>query len=58
MKVRKAFIALLSGTMILALAVAGCIAPTTQPTQYYPGGGFGPGGMMGGGGMMSPGSGI
>ncbi len=58
MKNRKAFIALWSGIMVLVLAAAGCIAPTTTPTQYYPGGGFGPGGMMGGGGMMQPGSGF
>jgi len=53
---RMATIAL--GILALAATVlGGCIAPTTTPTQYYPGGGFGPGGMMGGGGMM-PGSGI
>ncbi len=58
MKNRNILIGLLSGSLLLAVAFAGCVAPTTTPTAYYPGGGFGPGGMMGGGGMMSPGTGI
>jgi hypothetical protein len=58
-KYRKISTALLGSLLLLAVTIAGCVAPTTTPPpQYYPGGGFGPGGMMGGGGMMSPGSGI